>query len=193
MNPKRLSALAAALALALALGACGEDSNDDSGSTGASSTQEQATPTGPAMATVKLSETEFKIDPAQTTVTKTGVVEFSVKNAGSVTHALEVEGNGVEEETDDIAPGDTGTLKVKLGDGDYELYCPIDGHKDKGMQADLTVGVPAKTGGENEEEDQSEGQEGESGGKEKGEDSGATSNSDDDSGGTSSDDSGGGY
>jgi uncharacterized cupredoxin-like copper-binding protein len=51
-----------------------------------------------------------------------------------------VDGPGVEDKaTSTIDPGSSGQLTVSLQHGSYELYCSIDGHKDRGM--DLTVQV----------------------------------------------------
>ena len=102
---------------------------------------------GAVVQTVQISEKEFSLTPGSVTVSKTGTVEFQVTNDGKITHALEIEGNGVEEETEDIEPGQSATLKVDLGkDGSYEIYCPIDGHKDQGMKGTVTVGAMAGGG-----------------------------------------------
>ena len=37
--------------------------------------------------------------------------------------------------------------------GDYELYCPVDGHRDRGMERDLAVGGGGTTTGETTTED----------------------------------------
>ena len=181
MNSKSLCAVAAALALGLA--ACGDD-DDESASTGTTTEEQTTTPSGPAGQTVNISETEFKITPAQLNLQKGGSVEFKVTNDGGTTHALEVEQGETEFETEDIAPGSSATLKADLQPGEYELYCPIDDHKGKGMTATLTVGGAASSGGTTTTEDD-----------EGDEDSGSDdSGSDDDSGGTGapgSDDSGG--
>ena len=121
----RLSAVAAGIAVALTLAGCGED-NDESGSTGTTGTgtgtqAEQPAPSGRASETVELRETEFAIEPAEALVEKPGVVELRVKNDGQVTHALEVESEDLEEETEDIAAGDSATLKVELTEGTNEL------------------------------------------------------------------------
>ena len=145
-----------AVAAALLFASCGEDS-DESGSTGTGTTgtgtqAEQAEPTGPASETVELRESEFKIEPAEALVEKAGVVEFRVQNDGEITHALEVESEDLEEETEDIAAGDSATLKVDLAEGTYELYCPIGNHKEQGMEAELVVGSPSGGGGSSEDE-----------------------------------------
>jgi len=139
LNAKSLCAVTAALALGLA--ACGDDDDDESAGTGTGTgtQEEQPAPEDPASETVTLTETEFKIDPAEVEVGKAGVVEFRVENVGSLTHALEVESADLEEETEDIAPGESATLKVELEKGVYELYCPIDDHKGKGMTGELRV------------------------------------------------------
>jgi uncharacterized cupredoxin-like copper-binding protein len=96
---------------------------------------------------VALTATEFKFDPADVTVDTAGKVTFTVTNDGQQTHALEVEGNGVEEETDSIAAGESGTLTVDLEPGEYEFYCPIDGHREQGMEGKLTVGGSSSDAG----------------------------------------------
>jgi len=46
------------------------------------------------------------------------------------------EGESLEEKTDPIAPGESADLTVDLEDGEYEIYCPIGDHKDRGMEGD---------------------------------------------------------
>jgi plastocyanin len=65
-------------------------------------------------------------------------VTFTYNNPSQVPHAFEVEGNGVEEETDTITQSDA-SVTVDLKPGTYEYYCPVDGHKAAGMKGTLTV------------------------------------------------------
>ena len=39
----------------------------------------------------------------------------------------------------DVSPGQTGNLTVDLKPGKYEFYCPIDNHKQMGMEGEITV------------------------------------------------------
>jgi len=124
---------------ALLLSACG----GSSGKSGASSSG-----SGPPLQTVSLSEKEFSITPKAIKVAKAGTYTFDVKNDGQITHALEVEGNGVEQKAGDLDPGKSGTLTVDLSKtGSYEVYCPIDGHRSQGMKGTLTVGSASNSGG----------------------------------------------
>ena len=138
-----------ALAL-LPLAACGEDregSVEESGTgttaTGASTTGTSTTPaaaSGPVVATVRVRETEFKLDPPNPRIPKPGVVEFDVTNAGEVPHALEVEGPNGEVETETIEPGRKATLRADLSKaGTYVWYCPVGDHEKRGMKGEITV------------------------------------------------------
>jgi len=128
-----------AIVIPLVLAACGDDDSSDS-STSASSDTESTTVTagGGSGETVDISETEFKLDPSDPS-TKAGNVTFQVTNDGQTVHNLEVEGNGVEEVTDDLQPGDQGVLSVDLQPGTYEMYCSIDSHREQGMEGEITV------------------------------------------------------
>ena len=127
---RRLLPLTLILLAALVSAGCGSDSGGEtSGDTAAAGGE-----------SVALTATEYKFDPADVTVDAAGKVTFTVTNDGQQTHALEVEGNGVEEETDSIAAGASGTLTVDLEPGEYEFYCPIDGHRAEGMEGKLVVG-----------------------------------------------------
>src|SRR3954451_24881008 len=96
----------------------------------------------PAGGTAALTATlsEWKIDLSSQTVAA-GKVTFTATNAGSIPHALEVEGNGLEQKTPLIQPGETATLTLTLKPGGYEIYCPVgeDSHKKLGMDTHLKV------------------------------------------------------
>src|SRR2546421_9150466 len=97
--------------------------------------------------TIQISEKEFSLTPSSVSVAKAGTYEFQVTNNGSIPHALEVEGNGVEEKTGTIAPGSSMTLRVTLSKtGSYDMYCPIDGHRAQGMKGSVAVGGASGSG-----------------------------------------------
>jgi hypothetical protein len=95
-------------------------------------------PSDPAAVSAKLSE--WKVELSQATVLA-GAVTFSVTNAGTIPHAFEVEGEGVEQETAVIQPGSSATLQLTLKPGTYDVYCPVgeDSHKHLGMETHLRV------------------------------------------------------
>ncbi len=88
---------------------------------------------------IEVKETEFELRPAEITLDEPGTYVFRAVNSGHTVHALEVEGEGIEEETEEIEPGQSAELEVKLDAGTYELYCPVDGHAEEGMEGELTV------------------------------------------------------
>jgi uncharacterized cupredoxin-like copper-binding protein len=129
----RLATASATLVVAaLALVGCGGGGNEEASTT---------TTTETANKTVTISETEYKLDPATVNIDTAGTYTIEVKNDGSITHALEVEGNGMEEQkTGDIAPGESASVTVDLKAGSYEMYCPIGNHKEQGMEGEISVG-----------------------------------------------------
>jgi VCBS repeat-containing protein len=115
----------------LALAGCG-GGNDESSAVGTTTAES----TGKA---VQISLVDFAIKPGTVTLDAPGNYTFEVTNDGQTQHALEIEGNGVEEETDTLGPGESGEVTVELAAGEYELYCPVDGHRANGMEGTLVV------------------------------------------------------
>jgi plastocyanin len=145
----RIPLALAALVIALALAACGDDDDDDTSGAATETTTEETTTTdettddaaaggGGGGESITISETEFALDPADPTV-KAGELTITAVNDGNTVHNLEVEGNGVEEITDDLDPGQSGELTLDLEPGSYEIYCAIGSHADQGMEGTLTV------------------------------------------------------
>jgi uncharacterized cupredoxin-like copper-binding protein len=118
---RRIVALAAVFAV---LSGCGSDDGDDAASEPSSAAPRQ---------TITITETDFALDPKSVDLEEPGTYAFEVVNNGQVAHALEVEGEGIEEETKTLQPGERATLTVALESGSYELYCPVGDHKDRGM------------------------------------------------------------
>jgi uncharacterized cupredoxin-like copper-binding protein len=145
---RRWSALATALLLvSLTLAACGGGDDDGGGSTSSASAPAQTTGGGGGAGTASTALAE--------TAQESGGLSFSrsdlTARAGSVTvtlenpsgnglpHAIEIEGNGVEEETETIQPGGRASVTVDLRPGRYEFYCPVGNHRQQGMEGTLTV------------------------------------------------------
>jgi plastocyanin len=139
----RKSMAIAAIMIPLALAACGDDDDDEETAaapetTTAEETTDDAAATGGGGESITISETEFALDPADPTVAA-GEVTITAVNDGGILHNLEVEGNGVEEITNDLDPGQSDELTIDLEPGEYEIYCAIGTHAEQGMEGTLTV------------------------------------------------------
>ncbi|MEU2712563.1 copper-binding protein [Streptomyces sp. NPDC007205] len=89
---------------------------------------------------VTVTETEYALKLSRSSFTP-GTYTFVSDNHGKITHALSIDGPGVEDaKTKDVNSGQQATLTVTLKKGTYDLYCPIDSHKQLGMDKHITVG-----------------------------------------------------
>jgi hypothetical protein len=92
----------------------------------------------PDTATVTLSEWKVEVEPSEL---KPGPIVFKVRNAGKVSHALEVEGKGIEKQIATLPHDASGELRLTLAPGKYEAYCPVGrgSHKMLGMVTSFSV------------------------------------------------------
>ncbi len=124
-----------------ALAGCGgadEDGGGESAAPPATTTSAEPAPPASGDGAERVVLTDFAIDPANPKL-KPGKVTFDVVNEGSAPHALEIEGAGIEEETEVLDGGGSATLEADLKAGSYEWYCPVANHADIGMKGKLTV------------------------------------------------------
>ena len=124
-----LTYMCVGLALPLSLLACGGDDGEEASGQ-----------------TVDVSATEYSFDPSDIQVDAAGNYTFHLTNAGNEEHALEIEGQGIEEGTDIIGGGDSADVTVDLAEGEYEIYCPVSNHRELGMEGTLSVGGGAGAG-----------------------------------------------
>jgi plastocyanin len=70
-----------------------------------------------------------------------GRVTITMTNPSSVLHGIAIAGaNGVNSESKAVGRGGKASVTVSLPAGDYEFYCPVDGHREAGMSGILSVG-----------------------------------------------------
>jgi plastocyanin len=122
---------------------CGDD-DDDGGDGGAASTPEATEDSssgggggGEALTLTADPGGSISWEPGELSA-PAGSVTITLVNESSVPHAVEVEGNGVEEESETVTGGET-ELTVDLEAGEYTFYCPVGQHRQNGMEGTLTV------------------------------------------------------
>jgi plastocyanin len=140
MRSRILSLVAVLTALVIAAAGCGDDDSDD-GNGGGGGEPAASGGGGGGAATIKLSADPGgapKFDKTSLTANP-GQVAIDFDNPSEVPHAVEVEGNGVEEVSETVT-GSRAKLTVDLKAGEYEFYCPVGNHEQQGMKGTLTVG-----------------------------------------------------
>jgi uncharacterized cupredoxin-like copper-binding protein len=84
---------------------------------------------------------DFTITPEAITLPKAGTYTFELHNEGAQVHNLEIEGNGLEKKGTEINFGKQSSFTVDFKKaGKYDMYCPVDSHRDLGMAGTITVG-----------------------------------------------------
>jgi plastocyanin len=143
---RALSLIVLICALAIPVAGCGGDDDDNGGSSasGGTTTKESTGGGGGGGGggeTLKISADPggaLKFDKSSLTA-KAGKVTIVMDNPSDLPHAIEVEGNGTEIKGDTVTKGGVSKASGTLKAGDYEFYCPVDGHKQAGMKGTLTV------------------------------------------------------
>jgi plastocyanin len=146
---RALSLIALLCAFAIPIAGCGGDDDDDGSSGGAATSTGGATNTeasgggasGGGGETLKIAADPsgaLKFDKSSLTA-KAGKVTIVMDNPSDLPHAVEIEGQGVEVAGDTVEKGGVSKASAELKPGDYEFYCPVDGHKQAGMEGTLTV------------------------------------------------------
>ena len=119
---------------------CGDD--DDEGGGGGAATPEateeatEAAGGGEALALTADPGGAISWDKTELTA-PAGNVTIKLVNDSTVPHAVEIEGNGVEEESETVTESDT-EVSAELEPGEYEYYCPVGSHR-QSMNGTLTV------------------------------------------------------
>jgi uncharacterized cupredoxin-like copper-binding protein len=149
---RALSLIVLLCAFAIPVAGCGGDDDDggSSGGGGSSTGSSNATTkedtgggasSGGAAQTLKIAADPsgaLKFDKSSLTA-KAGKVTIVMDNPSDLPHAVEIEGNGVEAEGETVQKGGVSKASAEVKPGTYEFYCPVDGHKQAGMEGTLTV------------------------------------------------------
>ena len=137
-----------AIVAMLAAAGCGSSNNDNSGSTSSTPTT-STTPAGGGgggkatkLVIAADSGGALKFDTDKLSA-KAGKVTITMDNPSTVPHSVAIEGNGVDKDgsggTTGVGQGKKSTVTADLKPGTYEFYCPVDSHKQAGMEGTLTV------------------------------------------------------
>ena len=142
-----LPGIAAAGLLAVVLAGCGSSSGSSSSSSSAASVPAASGGSTTTMASggsgtsVDVTLKDFSITLAGGDSLSPGTYTFTVANQGPSAHNLTIEGPGVDKAaTPTFGSGETKTLTVTLKTGKYDFFCSVPGHKQAGMNVDVTVG-----------------------------------------------------
>jgi len=150
---RALSLIVLLCAFALPVAGCGDDDDSSGGgggggsettTSGETSTTEDTgggAASGGGAETLKIAADPsgaLKFDKSSLTA-KAGKVTIVMDNPSDLPHAVEIEGQGVEVAGDTVMKGGVSKASADLKAGEYEFYCPVDGHKQAGMEGTLTV------------------------------------------------------
>lgn len=136
---KKLSIALAITAIApFGLVACGDD--DDEASSGGSEETETSSSSGGgsavAISAVPDGSFAYEQDSAEA---EAGTVTIEFDNPATLGHDVQIEGESGDLGGTDVISEDSTTADVELEPGDYTFYCSVAGHREGGMEGDLTV------------------------------------------------------
>ena len=140
---KKLSIVLAVTAIApFGLVACGGDDDEpaeDSADTAEETTDDAASAGGGSTISITAAEDGSFAYEEESVEAEAGSVTIEFDNPASLGHDVKVEGPDGDVGGTDVISDDTTTATVELDPGDYTFYCSVPGHREGGMEGDLTV------------------------------------------------------
>jgi len=149
---RALSLILLVCAIAIPVAGCGDDDDDggnggsgggggDSGGAQSKKSDSGGGGSSGGGQTLKIAADaggRLKFDKSSLTA-KAGKVTIVTDNPSDLPHAIEVEGQGMEIKGETVEKGGVSKASGELKPGKYEFYCPVDSHKQAGMEGTLTV------------------------------------------------------
>ncbi|HEX3318135.1 MAG TPA: plastocyanin/azurin family copper-binding protein [Solirubrobacteraceae bacterium] len=141
-----LVAVAVPLSVGLLVAGCGSSSNSSSSTSAKDKVKSTASTAASNAASSRSTTLKLSADPSgalkfnkKVLAAKSGTVTITMSNPSQVPHGVAVEGNGVDKDGQIVSAGGSSTVSVSLKPGKYTFYCPVDSHRQQGMQGTLTV------------------------------------------------------
>ena len=132
---KLVSVVAVCVALAFATPALAQENSTPAPGQGPGSVDAPATK-------MEITAKDFTLNPDRVVVSRGQNVDLTMTNEGSTRHSLSIKLPDAEVKfSDPVDPGAKRTLSFKAPDrtGEYEIYCPMGNHRERGMTATLVV------------------------------------------------------
>jgi plastocyanin len=83
---------------------------------------------------------EYAISPDAMSVQAGQPITFALANVGGNPHQLTIAGSGAEWTSDRLESGQATSFTVTFAEaGDYEMWCPVGTHRDRGMVGTISV------------------------------------------------------
>lgn len=130
------AACAACTAVLLPLAACGDDEPARTGDDGSPGADAGADGGGRRSLTFTAVDIDFEEDEATAAA---GEVQVALTNEGAIEHSWVVEGREADLRLYTQQAGQTDEGSITLEAGSYTYYCDIPGHRQAGMDGELTV------------------------------------------------------
>jgi len=126
-----------ATVLLLALAGCGGDDEPSGGGGSTSGSGSSGGGGGQQLALAAPADGSLKFDKGELDA-KAGTVTINFDNPSTAPHAVEIEGGGVDEQSDTVTEAKT-SVTADLQAGEYTFFCPVGDHREQGMEGTLTV------------------------------------------------------
>jgi uncharacterized cupredoxin-like copper-binding protein len=147
---KKAAFLFALLLAAFALVACGGDDDDSGTTTGGGETTQESGASGGGEAeggTAGAATLDFEADPGgelayttETASSKAGKVTVNFTNPQQLSHDVAIEdASGKEIGSTEVIGQGSDSTEVDLKPGEYTFFCSVPGHREAGMEGELTV------------------------------------------------------
>ena len=93
-----------------------------------------------AQSAVTMSMVEFAFQPSDISVSGT-TVTINARNDGQFPHNIAIDGRDGSLFPTDLTAGQSASATITLPPGTYTFYCPVPGHRERGMVGTLIVGA----------------------------------------------------